>query len=70
MTQLARLDLPSADTDVGHLLAPRLARKYPDRVTGAFVLPAREGSYVDLPADLPAPLAAALRATSDSRPGS
>ena len=67
MTQLARLDLHPAGTDVGHLLAPRLARKYPDRVTGAFVVPAREGRFVELPADLPMAIANALRARGRDR---
>jgi len=67
MTQLARLELLPADTDASHLLAPRLARKYPDRVTGAFVVPAREGRYVELPRDLPLPLANALRTRGRER---
>ena len=33
-------------------LAQRLRGKYADRVTGHFVLPAREGRYAPLPADL------------------
>jgi len=68
MTQLARLDFsPVASTDAGANLAPRLAQKYPDRVTGAFVIPAREGSFADLPADLPDSLAGALRARGRDR---
>lgn len=48
-------------------LGPRLAEKYPDRVTGAFVIPAREGSYVDLPPELPEKLGDALRARGRAR---
>ena len=60
MNQLAKLDFQSGE-EVGHTLALRLAQKYPDRVTGAFVIPAREGQYVDLPEALPSKLADALR---------
>jgi len=42
-------------------LAQRLQAKYGDRVTGHFVLPAREGRYAPLPDGLPPALAAALR---------
>src|SRR5690606_32145036 len=42
-------------------LAQRLQAKYGDRVTGHFVLPAREGRYAPLPDALPPALAAALR---------
>ena len=51
--------LPSLSGDE---LATRLVRRYGDRVTGHFVIPGREGRYAPLPADLPAPLATALRA--------
>ena len=61
MTQLAKLNIASTAQDTGITFAPRLAQKYPDRVTGAFVIPAREGSYVDLPASLPAKLTHALK---------
>ena len=60
MNQLARLDT-QVSHDVAQSLAPRLAQKYPDRVTGAFMIPASEGHYVDLPEGLPAKLADALR---------
>ena len=40
----------------------RLKRKYGDRITGAFVLPAREAQYVDFPEALPPPLIQALQA--------
>ncbi|WNL44289.1 DEAD/DEAH box helicase [Dyella sp. BiH032] len=45
----------------GDELAGRLVQRYGDRVTGHFVLEGREGRYVPLPDDLPAPLAVALR---------
>ena len=51
----------------GDTLALKLQHKYPDRVTGAFTLPAREGRYVPFPDDLPLPLAEALRARGLSR---
>ena len=41
-------------------LAQRLQSKYADRITGSIRLPAREGRYAPLPADLPPRLAAAL----------
>ncbi|GAB3350565.1 DEAD/DEAH box helicase [Lysobacter tyrosinilyticus] len=50
---------PKAD---GGALATRLSGKYLDRVTGHFVLPGRAGSYAELPTELPAKLADALRA--------
>ncbi len=46
----------------GDLLAARLQRKYPDRITGAIAVPARAGRYAPFPDDLPQALAAALRA--------
>ncbi|GAB3727295.1 DEAD/DEAH box helicase [Luteimonas pelagia] len=45
----------------GGTLATRLRRKYLDRVTGHFVIPANAGRSAPLPDDLPAPLARALR---------
>jgi DEAD/DEAH box helicase domain-containing protein len=45
----------------GAALAARLRRKYADRITGAFVVPAREGRNAPFPADLPAAMAEALR---------
>lgn len=67
MTQLAKLDITPTSQEATGTLAPRLAQKYPDRVTGAFVIPARKGCYVDLPASLPAKLATALRARGRER---
>ena len=52
--------LPATRAD-GGALAERLAGKYRDRVTGQFVIPAREGRYEALPDDVPAALAHALR---------
>jgi len=49
--------MPSSD-----VLAARLQRKYPDRITGAITVPARAGRYAPFPDDLPQALAAALRA--------
>ena len=66
MAEIARLDFQTGET-AGQTLAPRLAQKYPDRVTGAFVIPARDGIYVDLPPALPPNLADALRARGRER---
>ena len=46
----------------GAQLATRLLAKYPDRISGAFVLPGHAGAYEPLPDDLPPALARALRA--------
>ena len=51
-----------ARTGDGSGLSDRLASKYHDRITGRFTIPGREGRYAELPDDLPASLAAALRA--------
>lgn len=51
----------------GQALATRLQGKYGDRITGAFTVPGRPGRYAPLPADLPAALAAALRARGVER---
>ena len=61
--QHAMFPPPSRPTSVdsGHL-AQRLQRRYSDRVTGAFMLPGREGRYEPFPDDLPPSLIAALRA--------
>ena len=53
--------LPVAQRLSGDRLARRLQRKYADRVTGAFTVPAREGRYAAFPDDLPSALAKALR---------
>lgn len=50
---------PSRD---GALLTERLERRYHDRITGSFMIPGREGRYAPIPADVPAALAAALKA--------
>ena len=42
-------------------LSNRLQHKYSDRITGSIFLPGQEGSYADLPSDLPAALASALQ---------
>ncbi|MFC4526850.1 DEAD/DEAH box helicase [Dyella halodurans] len=57
----------AAPVSGGDQLARRLARRYRDRITGAFVLPRREGDYAPLPADMPAPLMEALRARGVDR---
>ncbi|WP_445146970.1 DEAD/DEAH box helicase [Dyella sp. Tek66A03] len=57
----------AAPVSGGDQLARRLARRYGDRITGAFVLPGREGDYAPLPADMPAPLMDALRARGVDR---
>jgi DEAD/DEAH box helicase domain-containing protein len=53
---------PSSAMLSSDVLAARLQRKYPDRITGAITLPARAGRYAPFPDELPKPLAAALRA--------
>ena len=71
MTQLARIpvmaasSLPASGQDAG--LTGRLARKYADRITGSFLLPAREGRFADFPGSLPVALAAALRSRGLTR---
>ncbi|MEP7184494.1 MAG: DEAD/DEAH box helicase [Rhodanobacter sp.] len=45
----------------GRTLAQRLSRRYASRITGAFVVPGREGSFAPLPEDLPTALAKALK---------
>ena len=54
-------DLVLRDPGDGRTLAQRLSRRYASRITGAFVVPGREGSFAPLPEDLPPALAAALR---------
>ena len=58
--------LPARTGDGGGL-SDRLASKYHDRITGRFTIPGREGRYADLPDDLPASLATALRARGIER---
>ncbi|MEJ1098478.1 MULTISPECIES: DEAD/DEAH box helicase [unclassified Pseudoxanthomonas] len=58
--------LPARSGD-GKGLSDRLASKYHDRITGRFMIPGREGRYAELPADLPAALATALRARGIER---
>lgn len=62
-TDLARLiaDKLPAPPDPGRLLA-RLAQRYADRITGQFTLPAQEGRYAELPAQLHPDLRRALEA--------
>jgi DEAD/DEAH box helicase domain-containing protein len=48
-------------------LTQALARRYADRITGHFTVPGREGAYADLPGDLPAALATALRSRGIER---
>ena len=45
----------------GRSLARRLSKRYAARITGAFVVPGREGTFAPLPDDLPDALAGALR---------
>lgn len=54
-------DLVLRDPGDGRTLAQRLSRRYASRITGAFVIPGREGVFAPLPEDLPPALAAALR---------
>ncbi|MHA6204963.1 DEAD/DEAH box helicase [Dyella soli] len=53
---------PGAPVAGGGQLARRLAKRYGDRITGAFVLPGKEGQFAPLPGDMPPALAQALRA--------
>ncbi|MGY0557589.1 DEAD/DEAH box helicase [Lysobacter sp. A421] len=55
---------PSRDSA---LLTQRLSRRYADRITGSFMVPGQEGSYEPIPDDVPAALAAALRARGVDR---
>ncbi|MCQ4166654.1 DEAD/DEAH box helicase [Tahibacter sp. P2K] len=67
-TNLARLiadNLP-APPNPGRLLA-RLAERYADRITGQFTVPAREGRYAELPAELHPDLRRALLARGVER---
>lgn len=51
----------------GALLAERLRRKYADRISTHFALPARAGRYVPLPGDLPPGIARALKSRGIER---
>ena len=51
----------------GDQLARRLAKRYGDRITGAFVLPGKEGQFAPLPGDMPPALAHALHARGVTR---
>src|SRR5690606_38895556 len=51
----------------GEVLAAKLAAKYPGRVTGSLAIPGQAGEYAPFPADLPEPLARALRARGIER---
>ena len=67
-TNLARLiaDKLPAPPNPGRLLA-RLAERYADRITGQFTVPAREGRYAELPAQLHPDLRRALVARGVER---
>lgn len=54
-------DLVLREPGDGRTLAQRLAKRYASRITGAFVVPGREGSFAPLPTDLPPSLANALK---------
>ena len=56
---------PPAHAGAG--LAARLSAKYPDRITGALMIPGRAGRYAEFPDDLPPRLADALRARGVTR---
>ena len=63
MSQLAPIDVSdmssrSLSTEDGELTT-RLARKYGERITGTFVVPARPGRFAEFPEYLPPQLAAA-----------
>ena len=65
MSQLARIpvmvasSLHTSGQDAS--LTGRLARKYADRITGSFLVSAREGRFANFPESLPKPIAKALR---------
>lgn len=71
MTQLARIpvmatsSLQTSDQEAG--LTGRLTRKYADRITGSFLVPAREGRFAEFPDSLPDALATALRSRGLTR---
>lgn len=54
-------DLILRDAADGRSLAKRLSQRYAERITGAFVVPGKEGCFAPLPTDLPEALARALR---------
>lgn len=54
-------ELVLRDQRDGRTLAQQLSRRYAARITGAFMVPGREGSFAPLPDDLPPTLAQALR---------
>jgi DEAD/DEAH box helicase domain-containing protein len=58
---------PRREVALADRLSRRLQKKYASRITGHSVEPAREGRYVELPCDLPAPLANALRSRGIER---
>ncbi|CAG4977940.1 DEAD/DEAH box helicase [Novilysobacter luteus] len=51
----------------GAALTQALSKRYADRITGSFTIPGREGDYAPIPDDVPAALAAALRARGVDR---
>ncbi|MGY0504272.1 DEAD/DEAH box helicase [Luteimonas sp. e5] len=61
MNALLPLSLDAAGSSAD-ALAPRLARKFSDRISGAFVLPAQAARFAPLPSALPEALGKALRA--------
>jgi len=66
----AALPLPPSPREFsrnGAALAARLERKYADRITGSFVVPATSGRYAPFPSDLPEALVQALRSRDIDR---
>jgi DEAD/DEAH box helicase domain-containing protein len=61
------LDDSGRRTGDGAALTRALSRRYGDRITGSFTIPGREGAYAPIPGDVPAALAAALRARGIER---
>ncbi|MEG3193078.1 DEAD/DEAH box helicase [Lysobacter sp. D1-1-M9] len=51
----------------GAALSRALSKRYAERITGSFMMPARDGAYAPIPADVPAALADALRARGVER---
>ncbi|WP_460833551.1 DEAD/DEAH box helicase [Lysobacter humi (ex Lee et al. 2017)] len=58
---------PRSERRDGAGLTQALARRYGDRITGHFSIPGRDGRYAELPADVPAALAGALKSRGIER---
>ena len=61
------LDADGRRSGDGAALTRALGRRYRDRITGSFTMPGHDGTYADIPADLPPALREALRARGIER---